>query len=196
MTDIIQTRLNEFDASKNEKYDPGQITTFFDARMSTTNDDRFSTFQSYYTASLYRLGWPSFRKPDLNPGNLRLIWYTHTGNQGTRDFPLYKAYVVKEMFDSLSEEGFRPMVIGWSGENPFPMIGGAEPPPEPVKPKIKVATSWSSTVSGHREGSGTPLDRAMAIIGEEERREKEGRRKEVESVVSPREKGGGWEGAV
>ena len=84
------------------------------------------------------------------------------------------------------------MVLGWSGENPFPMIGGMEPPPEPEKPKIKVATTWSGTVSGHGKGGvGTPLDRVNAIITEEEKREMKGRRKEVESVVSPGEKGGG-----
>lgn len=105
----------------------------------------------------------------------------HVGNEGTRDFPLWKANLVKEMFDSLSQEGFRPMVLGWSAENPFPMIGGVEPPPEPEKPKIKVATTWSGGVSGHRSTS-TPHERVMAIINEEERREAEERRKQVEKV--------------
>jgi hypothetical protein len=89
---------------------------------------------------------------------------------------------VKEMFDSLSEAGFRPMVLGWSGENPFPMIGGSEPPPEPKKPKIKVATTWSGTVSGHSSTtpqSATPHERVMAIIGNEEKKEADGRRKDV-----------------
>ena len=72
------------------------------------------------------------------------------------------------------------MVLGWSAENPFPMIGGSEPPLEPKKPKIKVATSWSSTVSGHGEGTNTPLDRVMAIIDDEERKEARARRNEVE----------------
>ena len=72
------------------------------------------------------------------------------------------------------------MILGWSGDNPFPMIGGSEPPPEPKKPKIKVATSSSGTVSGHgKDSTTTPHDRVMAIIGEDERREREGRRKMV-----------------
>ena len=86
------------------------------------------------------------------------------------------------------------MVLGWSGENPFPMIGGAEPPREPTKPKIKVATSWSGTVSGHGKQATTPHDRVIAIIGEEERRQAEGRKKEV--LEAEKEKGLGVEGAV
>lgn len=107
----------------------------------------------------------------------------HVGTEGKRDYPLYRANAVKEMFDSLSEEGFRPMVLGWSAENPYPMIGGSEPPPEPKKPKIKVATSYSSSVSGHKEAAGTPHDRVMAIIDEEERKEAQGRREEVEKSM-------------
>ena len=109
-----------------------------------------------------------------------LTLYQHAGNQGTRDYPLYMAYQVKDMFDSLSNEGFRPMVLGYSGENPFPMIGGTEPPPEPKKPKMRVVTSTSANVSGHSgKLGGTPHERVMAIIEKEEEREKEKRAEEV-----------------
>lgn len=80
------------------------------------------------------------------------------------------------------------MVLGWSAENPYPMIGGSEPPAAPEKPKVKVATSWSSTLSGHGEGVDTPHDRVMAILTEEERKQAEGRKKEVqldEKLKSP-----------
>ena len=103
----------------------------------------------------------------------------HIGNEGFRDFPLYRANLVKEMFDSLSDEGFRPMLLGWSAENPYPMIGGSEPPLEPVKPKLKVATTVSGYISGHRDDGSTPHDRVMAIISEEERREAGSRKEEV-----------------
>ena len=85
------------------------------------------------------------------------------------------------MFDSLSDEGFRPTILGWSGENPYPMIGGVEPPPEPKAPKMKVATSASGTISGHggREGA-TPHERVMAIIEREEEKESKHRREVVE----------------
>ena len=189
MSDTVKSRLKEFDPSKSEKYDPGQIVIFFDNRLAKTKDDNFSRIQSYWTEGLYRMGWPSFFKPDLDPGMLRLTWYTHAGNEGGRDFPLYKADAVKEMFDSLSEEGFRPMVLGWSAENPFPMIGGSEPPPEPAKPKIKVATTWSGAVSGHgsAKDTSTPHERVMAIITNDERREAEGRKKDV--LAAENEKG-------
>ena len=52
----------------------------------------------------------------------------HAGAEGSREYPLHMAYTVKDMYDHLAGEGFRPMIIGWSLENPFPMIGGAEPP--------------------------------------------------------------------
>lgn len=95
-----------------------------------------------------------------------------------REYPLHMAYTVKEMFDSLAEEGFRPCIMGWSEENPFPMIGGSEPPAPPKKVEPKRATTWSGGVSGHNKGS--PHDRVMAIIEKEEEREKEGRAKEVQ----------------
>ncbi|TKA80077.1 hypothetical protein B0A55_02471 [Friedmanniomyces simplex] len=110
----------------------------------------------------------------------------HAGAQGTRNYPLHKSLLVKEMFDSLSTEGFRPLILGWSAENPYPMIGGIEPPPPPKAPKVKVVTSASGTVSGHGQGGGkagvasTPHDRVMAIIGKEEEREARARAEIVE----------------
>jgi len=105
----------------------------------------------------------------------------HAGAQGTRNYPLHKCHLVKEMFDSLSTEGFRPLILGWSAENPYPMIGGIEPPPPPKAPKMKVVTSTSGTVSGHggKDGS-TPHDRVMAIIVKEEEREAKARAEIVE----------------
>ena len=105
----------------------------------------------------------------------------HAGARGSRTYPLHRALAVKEMFDSLSDEGFRPMILGWSGENPFPMIGGTAPPPPPKKPKIKVAASASGTFSGHggKEGA-TPHERVMAIIDREEEREAKQRKEIVE----------------
>jgi hypothetical protein len=91
MTDIIKARLAAFQPSKNEKYDAGQLVIFFDNRMSTTPDDQFSSIQSYWTAGLYRLGWPSVYKPDLDPGSIRLVWYT-VRNSGARAFRLALVY--------------------------------------------------------------------------------------------------------
>lgn len=106
---------------------------------------------------------------------LRFHWHflmlaQNDGNQGQKDFPLHKAMAVKEMFDSLSEEGFRPMVYGYSSENPFPMLGGVEPPPPPKKKEPKRATTWSNAVAGHSQGS-TPHDRIMSIIRDDDEKE-------------------------
>lgn len=132
------------------------------------------------------------------PGYLRIIFYTvracsqvvgamltnnaqDVGNQGQKDYPLHKAMAVKDMFDSLSEQGYRPMVFGYSNENPFPMLGGVEPPPPPKKKEPKRATTWSHAVSGHTGAQGeTPHDRVMAIIQDEEERLAKERAAEVE----------------
>ena len=74
------------------------------------------------------------------------------------------------------------MIIGWSLENPFPMIGGSEPPEAPKKPKEpKRATTWSMAVAGH--GEGNPHERVMKIIESEEEREGKERAEEVKGDV-------------
>nr|POE87763.1 hypothetical protein CFP56_10992 [Quercus suber] len=176
----MATGLDEFEPSKAGKYDPGQIVILFDGRQNKSPDEKYSIFQYYWMESMIKLGWPSVHAQDLEPGKLRLIWYSHAGNEGTRDYPLWQAYTVKEMFDSLSEQLFRPMILGWSGENPFPMIGGSEPPSKPKKLVPRTVTSTSATVSGHSGVKGNPHDRVMAIIDAEEEREAKKRKELVE----------------
>lgn len=74
------------------------------------------------------------------------------------------------------------MIIGWSEENPFPMIGGSEPPEEPKQVQPKTATTYSGTVSGHGKAGTTPYDRVMSIIEEEEHAEARKRKHEVEDA--------------
>jgi len=112
-----------------------------------------------------------FREEDcIQPANKS----QHAGAEGSREYPLHMAYTVKEMYDHLATEGFRPMIIGWSLENPFPMIGGVEPPEPPKMPKIKRATTWSNTSAGHGADS-TPHERVINIIKAEEEREAKAR---------------------
>ncbi|KAF2725994.1 hypothetical protein K431DRAFT_290479 [Polychaeton citri CBS 116435] len=158
-------------------YDPGQVVILFDNRMFSGEKDKLSRIQSGWLAAKYKLGWPSLWNQELEPGKIRLIWYTHAGVEGKRDYHLFRAYAVLEMFESLSSDGFRPMILGWSAENPFPMIGGNEPPPEPKKAQPKLAKTWSPTVSGH--GKGEVHERIMNILNKEEEREAEERRKLV-----------------
>lgn len=75
----MAANLNNFDGGAAGKYDPGFIKIFWDGRQSgvpSPADDKMSYYQSYYMAGLYRLGWPSYHVQDLEPGNLRLMWYT------------------------------------------------------------------------------------------------------------------------
>nr|OQO32074.1 hypothetical protein B0A51_00612 [Rachicladosporium sp. CCFEE 5018] len=171
--------LATFQPASAGAYNPGTVVIFFDARGFKSAQDQLPTYQSYWLETKYRLGWPSiWSTTDLEPGKLRLVWYTHTGTEGSREYPIHMAYTVKEMYDSLSGDGFRPMILGWSLENPFPMIGGSEPPEEPKQPEIRKATTWSNNVSGHAKGAN-PHERVMAIIAKEEERQKERRAGEV-----------------
>lgn len=190
----VDDQLASFRPTKGERYDPGKLIILFDARTTPHPEIVNSPLGSYYTSTLSRFGWSSIwnRLANVDPGNIRLIWYTHVGNEGIRDFPLYKAEVVKEMFDSLATEGFRPMILGWSGENPYPMIGGSVPDMPKAKPKPRVTKTWSGTVSGHGKEGTTPHERVMAIIGEEEKREAKKREEEVRIA----EKAKGIDGAV
>lgn len=171
----IQAQLDAFNPASAGTYNPGQVVIFFDHRGFKTEHDAMGRFQNYWLSTKYRLGWPSiWYTSDLEPGKLRLVWYTHAGAEGSREYPLHMAYTVKEMYDHLATEGFRPMIIGWSLENPFPMIGGVEPPEPPKMPKIKRATTWSNTSAGHGADS-TPHERVINIIKAEEEREAKAR---------------------
>ena len=75
------------------------------------------------------------------------------------------------------------MILGWSAENPYPDIGGSEPPPPPSKPKEpKRPATYSASMSGHSKAMGeTPHDRVMEIIRAEDEREAKARALEVSS---------------
>ena len=75
MATITET-FAKFDGSKCEKYDPGKIVILFDNRIAKSEHDKFSYIQNYWTDALYKLGWPSWEKPNLDPGSIRLVWYT------------------------------------------------------------------------------------------------------------------------
>lgn len=88
------------------------------------------------------------------------------------------------MFDSLYSEGFRPMLMGFSNENPYRELGGSDPPPEPKKIVQRAANSVSGAYSGHggKNVGATPHDRVMAIIEQEEEREAKKKRELFEKL--------------
>ncbi|KAF2774571.1 hypothetical protein EJ03DRAFT_323135 [Teratosphaeria nubilosa] len=184
--------LASFDPATAGKHDPGSIIILFDGRdqgpAEAGVDSRgvqMNTLSNYYVWGLQKLGRSHYwNPPDLDPGMLRLVWWTHAGNEGHRDFTLFQCSAVKEMYNSLAAEGFRPMILGWSGENPYPMIGGVAPEPAPARPKLpgptRVAASASVRYSGHGGApESTPLQRVMAIIDKEEGKEAKKRADEV-----------------
>ncbi|KAF2864448.1 hypothetical protein K470DRAFT_254089 [Piedraia hortae CBS 480.64] len=176
--------------------DPGEIIILFDRRSAGPhpefNAPELPWRTAYYLSTLQKLGWPSFTTPDLERGKIRLVWYTHAGTEGHRDYFLHQAYTVLEMLDSLSDGGFRPMILGWSGENPYPMLGGTEPPRPPpnardIDPltgqKKKVATSASLRFSGHGGKPGqTPMDRINKIFEAQDEQEAGERKEQVETA--------------
>ncbi|GAB7364837.1 hypothetical protein MBLNU230_g5630t1 [Neophaeotheca triangularis] len=167
------------DLTDRQNYDPGRITIFYDARTTSSPNDRLTYFHHYWLATKSYLQWPSIWSEDLEPGRLRLVWYTTAGSEGKRDYPLQSWESVRLAFQSLELEGFRPMLLGWVNENPFPELGGRVPEEtKSVLPKVRKAKTYSGFMSGHREGE-SPHDRVMAIIEAEEKREAEKRAKEV-----------------
>lgn len=200
--------LDTFNPAKSGKYDPGSIQVFYDNRTFAGFADALPFYQRYKLEALSRIGRADIWLPqNLEPGNLRIVFFTvsllpvvefldisliisqHVGTQGQKDFPLHKYLAVKEMFDSLSEEGHRPMVMGYSNENPFPMLGGVEPPPPQKKKEPRRAKTWSNHMAGHR-GDGTPHERIMAIIQAEDDKEAKAREKEVNEWRDEKGKGG------
>ncbi|EMF10870.1 uncharacterized protein SEPMUDRAFT_165455 [Sphaerulina musiva SO2202] len=185
--------LDKFDPQRAGRYDPGEIQVFYDNRTFGGFEDKMPLYQKYKLQALSRLGRPDIWSiTDLPGGHLRIIFFTHVGAQGQKDFPIHKWVAVKEMFDSLSEEGFRPYIIGYSNENPFPMLGGVEPEQPKVKAKApKVAKTWSNYASGHSDAKGvTPHDRVMAIIRDDD--EKEAKLRELQIREWTDEKKGGY----
>lgn len=91
--------------------------------------------------------------------------------------------MVKELFDDLSEQGFRPMILGYSGQNPYPMIGGTAPEFE-KKPNMPTSRKQDTynMYSGH-ENQVPVHDRIMAIIDDAEKKEAKARGEEVKKSM-------------
>ena len=76
---VAVTSLDTFDARTAGAHDPGQIIILFDNRhiKPKPEDNKMSSYQSYYLDGLTRMGWPTYwEKPNIDPGNIELVWYT------------------------------------------------------------------------------------------------------------------------
>lgn len=77
MATPIQHTLDTFDPATAGAYNPGHVVVFFDHRGVKSSKDQMGYLQNYWLSTKYRLGWPSvWWTTDLEPGKLRLIWYT------------------------------------------------------------------------------------------------------------------------
>lgn len=76
---MTTTALENFERSTKSTtpYDPGQIRIWYDNRTYASHEDKLPYYQRQYLAGLARMGWTSVQGvKDLEPGKLRLVWYT------------------------------------------------------------------------------------------------------------------------
>lgn len=72
----MATALDRFEPGKDGQYDPGSIVILFDGRQCKSADEKLSSFRYYWLNSMIKLGWPSVHAQDLEPGRIRLMWYS------------------------------------------------------------------------------------------------------------------------
>jgi hypothetical protein len=106
----------------------GSPTIFFDSHPEEQESYLYSYWSSFKaTLKIAVTGQvPRF----LNPGTLRIIWYTHDGNEGMKDYELHEYALVRENFDVLLglDEVRRVVVMGYSGQNPYILGAGGRNP--------------------------------------------------------------------
>jgi hypothetical protein len=99
--------------------DFGTPVIFFDSHP----DEQESYLYSYWSSlkSTLRTAWTGDVPKFHHPGTLRVIWWTHDGSQGMKDFELHDYILVREKFDVLLdlEDVRRVVVMGYSGQNPY-----------------------------------------------------------------------------
>jgi hypothetical protein len=99
--------------------DFGSPSILFDSHP----EEQDSYLGSYWTSlksQLHTAFWgdvPKFHPP----GKLRIVWYTHDGSQGLKDYDLHQYVHVRDNFDVLLDrpEIHRVIIMGYSGQNPY-----------------------------------------------------------------------------
>lgn len=114
--------------------DFGHLTIFFDSHP----EEQEGYLHSYWTSlkSTLHIAFTGIVPKYHGPGTLRLIWHTHDGNQGLKDYGLHEYLIVRENFDVLleMEEVRRVLVTGYSGQNPFLYDGAGDGMKGPLGP--------------------------------------------------------------
>lgn len=108
--------------------DFGTLAIFFDSHPEEQESYLYSYWSSFKaTLKIAITGQvPKF----LNPGTLRIIWYTYDGNEGLKDYELHEYALVRDNFDVLLklDEVRRVVIMGYSGQNPYILGDGGRNP--------------------------------------------------------------------
>jgi hypothetical protein len=106
----------------------GTPTIFFDSHPSE-QESYLSSYWSSFKSTL-KIAWTGQVPKFLSPGTLRIIWYTHDGSEGMKDYELHEYAQVRDSFDMLLglDEVRRVLVMGYSGQNPYVMGPGGRNP--------------------------------------------------------------------
>jgi hypothetical protein len=105
--------------SEEPNLDFGTPTIFFDSHP----EEQESYLYSYWSSlkSTLHIAFTGIVPKYHGPGTLRIIWYTHDGNQGMKDYGLHEYVQVRDNFDVLLalDEVRRVVIMGYSGQNPY-----------------------------------------------------------------------------
>ncbi|GAM91513.1 hypothetical protein ANO11243_095650 [Dothideomycetidae sp. 11243] len=74
------------------------------------------------------IAWTGDVVLDVQPGLLRLQWYTSDGKFGKRDYEIREFEEVRRGFEELCklDEVSRTMIVGYPSQNPYSMFGESE----------------------------------------------------------------------
>ncbi|KAF1348987.1 hypothetical protein BDV97DRAFT_195967 [Delphinella strobiligena] len=104
--------------------DFGYPAIFFDSHPEQ-QPSYLGSYWAMFKSHLY-IAWSGDVPKRLNPGTLRLTWWTTDNVQGLRDYELHQHSLVKTQYDSLCgiPDVSRCMIMGFSGQNPYIMTYG------------------------------------------------------------------------
>jgi len=108
--------------------DFGRPSIFFDSHPSEQESYLYSYWSSLKTS--LHIAWTGQVPKPLEPGMLRLIFWTHDNSQGIKDYPLHEYAGVQDAFNEALQqpEVRRCMVMGFSGQNPYILGDGGKNP--------------------------------------------------------------------
>ena len=162
----------------------GTPTIFFDSHPS----EQESYLYSYWSSlkSNLKIAWTGVVPKFLNPGTLRIIWYTHDGSEGMKDYELHEYALVRDNFDVLLklDEVRRVVIMGYSGQNPYVMgPGGRNPFQDKFQRDLKRAMREAKDARADQEkierGPGSLLSNAERERADRVKRERMDNAKEA-----------------